>query len=79
MYPTNVTETTGDPILGFVILFVMAVLYFLPTIIAGARHHHSVGGVFVVDLFLGWTLLGWVAALAWAVSAVRRGEDDHAS
>jgi hypothetical protein len=24
--------------------------------------------IFVLDLFLGWTLIGWVIALAWSVA-----------
>jgi drug/metabolite transporter superfamily protein YnfA len=43
-------------------------LYFLPSIVAGGRNHASSGGIFVINLFLGWTLLGWVGALAWAAS-----------
>ena len=27
--------------------------------------------IFVLNLFLGWTLLGWVGALVWAATAVR--------
>jgi hypothetical protein len=50
------------------ILLILVVLYFLPSIVAGSREHASVGGIFVVNLLLGWTLLGWVGALAWAAS-----------
>ena len=42
--------------------------YILPACIASWRHHHNANAIFVVNLFLGWTLLGWVAALAWAVT-----------
>jgi len=44
-------------------------LYFLPSIIASCRHHQSGGGIFVINLFFGWTVLGWVISLAWACSA----------
>ncbi|MBF5094709.1 superinfection immunity protein [Azospirillum sp. INR13] len=52
-------------ILGFGIALV---LYLIPTWIAAARNHSSAAGVFVINLFLGWTFLGWVVALAWSVS-----------
>ncbi len=39
--------------------------YFLPTIIGIIRRIHW-GGVFVLNLLLGWTLLGWIAALTLA-------------
>lgn len=45
-------------------------IYFIPTWIAAFRNHTSGGGIFVINLFLGWTFLGWVVALAWAASGV---------
>jgi hypothetical protein len=41
-------------------------IYFLPTIVAAKREHHNVTAIFVLDLLLGWTLIGWVCALVWA-------------
>jgi hypothetical protein len=52
---------------GLFILFSILFLYLLPTLIAFATHHRFLGGIFVVNFFLGWTLLGWVGALAWSV------------
>jgi hypothetical protein len=49
-------------------------LYFLPAIVAGMRGHHNSGSIFVLNLFLGWTFLGWIVALAMACSQVRRIE-----
>lgn len=48
-------------------------IYLAPWIVAGARGHSSVGGIAVINLFLGWTLIGWVVALAWACSDGKRG------
>ncbi len=31
----------------------------------------TTGGILVLDTFLGWTLVGWVAALIWAAAGVR--------
>jgi hypothetical protein len=44
-------------------------MYFLPTLIASARNLHSRIGILMVNLFLGWTFVGWVAALIWAIAA----------
>lgn len=41
-------------------------LYFLPTIVAVARKVTNQGSVLVINLFLGWTFVGWVVALAMA-------------
>lgn len=43
-------------------------LYFLPTILARRRGHRSPEAIFVLNLLLGWTLLGWVGALVWALA-----------
>jgi Superinfection immunity protein len=51
---------------GFILLGLCVLFYFLPSILAKGRNHHNVGAVFVINLLLGWTLLGWVVALAWA-------------
>jgi hypothetical protein len=57
---------------GFIVLCLLATIYLLPSVIAFARGRHQNGAsVFVVNLFLGWTLLGWVISMASAVSAVR--------
>ena len=41
-------------------------LYFLPTLIAFGRQHQHWVPILLVNLFFGWTGLGWVAALVWA-------------
>jgi hypothetical protein len=41
--------------------------YLVPTIIALLLEHRRWPSIFVVNLLLGWTLIGWVVALAWAV------------
>jgi hypothetical protein len=40
--------------------------YFLPWINAQLRHHRSKAAIAVINVFLGWTLVGWVIALAWS-------------
>jgi hypothetical protein len=62
---TIATFWEGDPTAGFVILAVIAVLYFIPTF--AARGKPQFNSVLAINFFLGWTLVGWVVALAWAV------------
>jgi hypothetical protein len=38
-------------------------LYFIPSLIAVARHTHNATGIFMLNLFLGWTGIGWFIAL----------------
>jgi hypothetical protein len=41
--------------------------YFLPTLIAFLRQHKNKLAIFLLNLLLGWTALGWVASLVWSV------------
>jgi hypothetical protein len=56
---------------------VLLLVYFVPTIVAWGRHRMT-ASVFVVNLFLGWTLIAWVVALAMAVSGTRRDDAERA-
>jgi hypothetical protein len=42
------------------------VMYFLPSLIALARNKRDLLGIFLLNFFLGWTMIGWVVALIWA-------------
>lgn len=51
-----------------IILIAIAVLfYFIPALVANNRGR-APGPVFMLNLFLGWTLVGWVFALVWAMT-----------
>ena len=52
---------------GAVILVLVALCYFLPTFIALIRGKAQ-GGVFVLNLITGWTVVGWFVAFVWACS-----------
>ena len=43
-------------------------IYMLPAGIGIIRGRSNAGAIFVLNLFLGWTLIGWVVALVWAVA-----------
>lgn len=55
-----------DPIVALIVMVLMVMIYFLPVIIAMARKHRNLGPVLILNLFVGWTLIGWVVALVWA-------------
>ena len=42
-------------------------LYLLPSIVARQVQHHNVVAIVVLNVLLGWTLLGWIGALVWAL------------
>jgi hypothetical protein len=43
------------------------VMYFLPAILAFARSKRDATAILLLNIFLGWTVIGWVVALVWAV------------
>ncbi len=64
----------GDSIAGLFVLVVMGMLYFLPSLIAVFRHKRNTGAIFLLNLLLGWTVLGWVGALFWSALHEERRE-----
>lgn len=53
--------------IGVVVLVLIGIAcYFIPTLVAVLRHVPNIGSVAVVNVFLGWTFIGWVVALAMA-------------
>lgn len=54
--------------LGLIILCLVGLaIYFVPTLIALIRGHSYTGVIFALNLCGGWTGLGWLAAMVWAV------------
>ena len=51
--------------MSFAIFFI--VLYFLPTMIAAGRGHQRMAAVVALNVLTGWTFIGWVVALVWAL------------
>jgi Superinfection immunity protein len=49
------------------LLIPFGAIHFLPTIIAALRNGRSVVGIFLLNLLLGWTVIGWIIALIWAL------------
>lgn len=58
--------TAGGLVLLVLLLVLAVFFYFVPTIVAIRRRHRNRMAVLVLNLALGWTLLGWVVALVWA-------------
>jgi len=54
-------------ILELLLVVIIFVFYFLPTLIAFLRQHKNKLAIFLLNLLLGWTILGWVVSLVWSV------------
>jgi len=63
-----IASASTDPSAGLQIAATLGAVafYFLPAIIAAVRRVRNLGSVIVVNVFLGWTVIGWIVALAMA-------------
>ena len=52
-------------IAAFLIILVV-LIYFAPAIKAYETKHKQKEAILILNLFLGWTTIGWVVALVWA-------------
>ena len=60
--------SSSSPVLAFFLTAFLWLVYFVPSIVALKRNHRSKGGIMVLNLLLGWTVLGWIGALVWSLS-----------
>jgi len=47
-------------------------VYFVPTIVAIVRHARNVLGIVLLNIFSGWTFVGWIIALVWSIRDERK-------
>ena len=74
--PAFASSSSGDPAMGLLVIAVTLAGYFFPSIIAVCRGHHNTLAIFLLNLFLGWTGLGWLGALIWSATAIQRRNAD---
>jgi hypothetical protein len=67
----HVLSSLAISIIGVIVIgdiaLLSAAMYLLPTLIGRLRRVPDLGSVAVINLLLGWTLIGWVSALAMAL------------
>lgn len=57
-------EMNGKELISL-LLFIC--IYFIPTVVANTYEHPNRRAIFYINLFLGWTLLGWAVACIWSM------------
>ena len=58
----------GLPLVLLILIGFFAVfIHFLPTFVASSRHVANFWWIFLINFFFGWTVIGWVIALVWAM------------
>ena len=61
-------------LVSLVVLAPASVVYFFPTVVAFRRHAAQAWWIAGLNVILGCTIVGWVAALVWACKAKEAGE-----
>ncbi len=65
--PTSTPSSSTDSGIVLAVIAILVILiYMFPTINANGRHHRNTAAITVLNVFLGWTFVGWVVALVWS-------------
>ncbi|MGH7813207.1 MAG: superinfection immunity protein [Candidatus Binataceae bacterium] len=71
--PDNSTSdggaNAGSLAIGFILLLIGGVFYLVPGFVASDRGHRNAAAIWALDILLGWTFIGWVVALVWALTS----------
>ena len=49
------------------IMILLILLYFLPSIIAMKKKNKNIVTIITINLFFGWTIIGWIFTLIWVI------------
>lgn len=67
-------SSSGSELLSVVVVILVIVIglviYLVPSLIAGYRHHPNTVAILAVNLLLGWLCVGWIVAFVWSVTAI---------
>lgn len=50
-----------------IVVGVLGAAYFVPTFVAIVKKRDNLQTISLVNILLGWTIVGWVVALIWAI------------
>lgn len=57
-----------DALLRDAVIALIGIAYFIPALMAHAMHHRQETSIVLLNLLLGWTGIGWIAAILWSVA-----------
>jgi len=60
---------------GLLIILLIGALYFLPSFVGQSKR--NAGAIFTLNLLLGWTIIGWVVAMTWAMTVDPETTEDN--
>jgi RsiW-degrading membrane proteinase PrsW (M82 family) len=73
-FALGMAQNTGDLLapLHLLLLVLVVVFYLLPSGLAVYRDCNATIWIVMLDVFLGWTFVGWAVAMGWAASGKTR-------
>jgi hypothetical protein len=72
LQPSLPKEDAGMRIGTLILLILCVFVYFLPVLQARSKGHLDIGSIAVINIFFGWTVIGWFVALIWSCSGNTR-------
>ena len=54
--------------MGIVLFLIAVLIYLIPSLVALNNKKANSGAIFALNLLLGWSIIGWVGALIWAIT-----------
>lgn len=62
------TSVVSQRMPGIAIIVFVAFMYMLPTYVASKKGHHNQQAIMWLNILAGWTGIGWLIALIWALT-----------
>lgn len=53
-------------------VLIVSGIYLVPAAVALSRRHPQSGTIALLNFLLGWTAIGWMAALIWSLTGLNR-------
>ncbi len=63
----KVLESFYGAIVAMFGISIFGTIYLLPYLIAFEKRKRNLTAILFLDIFAGWTVIGWIAAMTWAL------------
>ena len=73
MYAQVTAWQDNDPAVFFIFVLIALVVHFIPSFVAFSRRHASRLIILLLNILMGWTIIGWVLLLVWASKGKTEG------
>lgn len=66
-------------LLWYSVRVLVILAYFFPTIAASRYQHPKQTSILYLNILAGWTIVGWVIALRWALKGAKQSNSEGSS